>query len=156
QVVRVEQTRAEQLESRLKSLRERRHKLEEAAKETSPDELKAAFDKLAVQEYRSRQARDEFDRALADISDQIRKLREQDHKLTKLVDERHDAVQAAEGKYTSLEAVQKAALGQSDENVQRWLEGSGLAECARVAQSLEVESGWARAVETVLGRYLQA
>jgi chromosome segregation protein len=156
QVVRVEQTRAEQLESRLKSLSERRHKLDAAAKETSPDELKAAFEKLAVQEYRSRQARDEFDRALADIADQIRKLREQDQKLTKLVDERHAAVQAAEGKYTSLEAVQKAALGQSDENVQRWLEGSGLAECARVAQSLEVESGWARAVETVLGRYLQA
>jgi chromosome segregation protein len=156
QVVNVEQTRAEQLESRLQSLAERRQKLEETAKATNPDELKADFERLATQEYRTRQARDEFERALADISEQIRKLREQDQKLSKLVDERHSALQAAEGKRTSLEAVQKAALGQSDENVRRWLESGGLADCARVAQSLEVESGWARAVETVLGRYLQA
>src|SRR5690606_41885490 len=66
------------------------------------------------------------------------------------------SLQAVESKHASLEAVQKAALGQSDENVRRWLESGGLADRARVAQSLEVESGWARAVETVLGRYLQA
>lgn len=134
QVVNVEQTRAEQLESRLRSLAERRRKLDEASTSTSPDDLKAQFDKLAVQEYRQRQARDEFDRALTDVSDQIRRLREQDQKLTKLVDERHAALQSGEGKYTSLEALQKAALGQSDENVQRWLEGSGLERCARVVQ----------------------
>ncbi|HLT92420.1 MAG TPA: chromosome segregation protein SMC [Woeseiaceae bacterium] len=156
QVVSVEQTRAEQLESRLRSLAERRRKLDETAQATNPEELKAEFDRLAVQEYRKRQARDEFERALSDVSEQIRKLREQDQKLSKLVDERRAALQAVESKHASLEAVQKAALGQSDENVRRWLESGGLADRARVAQSLEVESGWARAVETVLGRYLQA
>jgi chromosome segregation protein len=52
--------------------------------------------------------------------------------------------------------VQKAALGQGDEGVQNWLVAAGLDKNPRVAQSLDVESGWELAVETVLGEYLQA
>ncbi|NIN37897.1 MAG: hypothetical protein GTO67_04055, partial [Gammaproteobacteria bacterium] len=70
--------------------------------------------------------RDEFERALADIAEKIRKLREQDHKLTRLVDERRGTVQAAQARFASLEALQKAALGEGDEGVQRWLEGQGV------------------------------
>ncbi len=156
QVVSVEQTRSEQLESRIRSMAERRRKLEEAASAASTEDLKADFERLAVEEYRKRQARDEFDRALTNVTDEVRKLREQDQKLTALVEERRAALQATESKYTSLQAVQKAALGQSDEHVQSWLAANGLADAKRVVQSLEVEDGWARAVETVLGQYLQA
>jgi chromosome segregation protein len=156
QVRNVEQTRTEQLESRLKSLSERRKKLDESQLSASPDELKAKFGKLAEQELRKRQARDEFDRALTDIADKIRKLREQDQKLTRLVDERHTSLQAAEAKYASLEAVQKAALGESNETVQAWLQSAGLQDNSRVVKMLNVEDGWDRAVETVLGLYLQA
>src|SRR5690606_187797 len=156
QIRNVEQTRTEQLESRLKSLNERRKKLEESRLAESPDELKQKFDKLAEQELRKRQARDEFERALTDISDKIRKLREQDQKLTRLVDERHASLQAAESRYASLEAVQKAAIGESNETVQGWLQSAGLADNARVVKLLDVDDGWDRAVETVLGQYLQA
>ncbi|MGH8193048.1 MAG: chromosome segregation protein SMC [Woeseiaceae bacterium] len=156
QIKNVEETRAEQLESRIKSLTDRRRKLEETASTASPHELKARFAKLVDQELRKRQARDEFERALADIADNIRKLREQDQRLTKLVDERRATLQAAESKYASLDAVQKAALGQSDEGIQSWLEMSSLQNNSRVVQTLDVEEGWARAVETVLGQYLQA
>jgi chromosome segregation protein len=152
----VEQTRTEQLESRLKSLNERRRKLEESRLAEGPDELKQKFDKLTEQELRKRQARDEFERALTDISDKIRKLREQDQKLTRLVDERHASLQAAESKYASLEAVQKAAIGESNEAVQSWLQSAGLQDNARVVKLLDVDDGWDRAVETVLGQYLQA
>jgi chromosome segregation protein len=152
----VEQTRTEQLESRLKSLNERRRKLAESRLAESPDELKQKFEKLAEQELRKRQARDEFERALTDISDKIRKLREQDQKLTRLVDERHASLQSAESKYASLEAVQKAAIGESNETVQSWLQSAGLQDNARVVKLLDVDDGWDRAVETVLGQYLQA
>jgi chromosome segregation protein len=156
QVRNVEQTRIEQLESRLKSLNERRKKLGESQLSESPDELKVKFEKLAEQELRKRQARDEFERVLTDTSDKIRKLREQDQKLTSLVDERHASLQMAESKYASLEAVQKAALGESNEQVQSWLQSAGLQDNARVVRLLEVDDGWDRAVETVLGLYLQA
>ena len=152
----VESTRAEQLESRLQGFSDRARKLDEAKTGANQEELKKKFDDLTGQELRKRQARDEFDRHLADISDKIRKLREQDAKLTKLVDERHALLQTAQGRYASLDALQKAAMGQGDEGVQKWLGGAGLEQNQRVAQALNVDSGWEKAVETVLGDYLQA
>ncbi|MDZ7643742.1 MAG: hypothetical protein U5K76_05615 [Woeseiaceae bacterium] len=152
----IEQTRIEQLETRLEGLAERRRKLAEAESSANTDELKNRFEQLSTREQQKRQARDEFDRHLTDLADKIRKLREQDGKLAKLAEERATALQKAEARYASLDAVQQAALGQSDENVQGWLESSGLAEHERVARSLTVEPGWERATETVLGDYLQA
>ncbi len=152
----VEETRAEEIESRIQTFNERRKKLDEAQAGTSGEELHSALEELAGQEQRKRQAREEFDRHLADIGDKIRKLREQDDKLTRLVDERRNTLQDNEGKYASLEALQKAALGEGDEGIQDWLEGAGLESNRRVAQALDVEAGWDKAVETVLGDYLQA
>ena len=152
----IEQTRAEQIESRIKSYTDRRRKLDEARTAADQDELKANFDELTGQELRKRQARDEFDRHLADISEKIRKLREQDLKLTRLVDERRGTLLAAQGKYASLEALQKAALGEGDEGVKSWLEAEGIDGDRRVAKTMDVADGWEKAVETVLGQYLQA
>ncbi len=152
----VEQTRAEQIESRIQSLSERRQKLQESEAMASPDDLKETFDALVTQELRKRQARDEFDRHLQDTAEKIRKLREQDQKLTHLVDERQNLLQASQGKFASLEALQKAALGEGEEGIQSWLEGAGLENSQRVAQTLEVATGWEKAIETVLGEYLQA
>ncbi len=152
----VETTRSEQLESRMQSFLERRRKIAEAQDDVSPEDLKARHDEALEQELRKRQARDGYDKHLADIAEKIRKLREQDRKLTHLVDERLSTVQAAKGKYASLEALQKAALGEGDDGIQSWLEGAGLDQNPRVAQRLNVESGWEKAVETVLGDYLQA
>jgi chromosome segregation protein len=152
----IEQTRSEQIESRLQSFVERQQKLDEARSGASAEELQAELAELAGLEQRKRQAREEFDRHLADIADKIRKLREQDTKLTRLVEERRATLHDAEGKHASLEALQQAALGEGDEGIQDWLENSGLDSNKRVAQKLDVDEGWDRAVETVLGDYLQA
>ena len=152
----IEQTRAEQIESRIHGYSERRKKLDDARTSSDHEALKARLEELTDQEQRKRQARDEFDRALTDIGEKIRKLRDQDQKLTRLVDERRGAVQAAQARFASLEALQKAALGEGDEGVQRWLEGENIDGERRVAKTLDVADGWERAVETVLGDYLQA
>ncbi len=152
----IEQTRSEQIESRIHSFTERRKKLDDAKSDASIDNLESSFADLTTLEMRQRQARDEYKKHLTDIADKIRKLREQDEKLTRLVDERRGTLFAAQGKYASLEALQKAALGEGDGDVQSWLEGAGLDGNKRVAQSLDVAAGWDRAVETVLGDYLQA
>ena len=152
----VESTRTEQIESRLQSFSDRRRKLEEAQGADGQEDLQATHDELAGQEMRKRQARDEFERHLADIAEKIRKLREQDQKLSSLVDERHASLQGAHGKLASLDALQQAALGEGDDGVQSWLEGAGLEQHKRVAQVMNVEDGWDKAIETVLGDYLQA
>ena len=156
QLQNIEHTRAEQLETRLQSFAQRRKKIDESQTEASPEELREKHEQLIEQEQRKRQARDEFNRALADTTEKIRKLREQDVKLNKLVEERRAALQEVQGKYASLEALQQAALGEGDDGIQDWLETAGLESNKRVAQTLDVERGWEKAVETVLGDYLQA
>ena len=152
----VEETRAEQIQSLIDSLAERQKRLDESQQSANPQALKDQFEKLAAEERRKRHAREEFDRNIADIGDNIQQLRKQDTKLNKLVDERRATLQSRQAKYASLDAVQRAALGAGDEAIQSWLEASGLQDRERVAQSLDVESGWEIAVETVLGEYLQA
>src|SRR5690606_39222836 len=56
----------------------------------------------------------------------------------------------------TLDALQKAALGQGSDAVSHWLDSHQLARKPRLAEQLQVEAGWERAVETVLGDYLQA
>jgi chromosome segregation protein len=152
----IEHTRAEQIESRIRGYSERRRKLDDARTSSDQEALQTRLAELTDQEQRKGQARDEFERAHTDIAEKIRKLREQDQKLTRLVDERRGTVQAAQARFASLEALQKAALGEGDEGVQRWLEGQGIDGDRRVAKTLDVADGWERAVETVLGDYLQA
>jgi chromosome segregation protein len=156
QVRNVEQTRADQIGSRLQSIADRRRKLDETKAENAHESLKAGFDELTAEELRKRQARDEFDRHLTDVTDKVRKLREQDQKLTKLVEERRSLLHTAQGRYASLDALQKAALGEGEELIQKWLDNEHLDGSKRVAQALSVQDGWDKAVETVLGDYLQA
>jgi chromosome segregation protein len=68
---------------------------------------------------------------------------------------RRDALDL-EGRIVSLEALQRAALGQGGGQVIEWLTASGLADRPRLAHLLSVDTGWERAVETVLGGYLEA
>ena len=64
--------------------------------------------------------------------------------------------QAARGRLSSLEALQHAALGQEKNVALDWLKANGIADNARLGESLQVEAGWETAVETVLGSLLEA
>ena len=52
--------------------------------------------------------------------------------------------------------LQQAALGKASGKITEWLKAQSLDQNPRVAQQLRVEPGWERAVETVLGAYLEA
>jgi len=65
-------------------------------------------------------------------------------------------VQDTEGRIVSLEALQRAALGQGQGKVVEWLHSRGLGGSPRLGQQLSVDKGWERAAETVLGGYLEA
>ena len=65
-------------------------------------------------------------------------------------------LQQAQGEQVSTEALQQAALGKAAGKVTQWLKSQSLDSQPRVAQQLRVDKGWERAVETVLGSYLEA
>jgi chromosome segregation protein len=60
------------------------------------------------------------------------------------------------GKIISLELLQQHAMGKDNKNLSVWLESVHLNANRRLAEFLEVQSGWEVAVETVLGNYLEA
>ena len=80
------------------------------------------------------------------------KEREQTHGLNAL----RERWQQALGRQVSTEALQQAALGKVSGKVTQWLKSQALDANPRVAQQLRVEHGWEKAVETVLGSYLEA
>ncbi|MFM7786028.1 MAG: hypothetical protein ACKPE6_15520, partial [Gammaproteobacteria bacterium] len=72
------------------------------------------------------------------------------------IDATRGQLQEQRGRFASLTALQQAALGQTDENVSGWISAQQLPQSARVAERIRVAEGWETAVETVLGRHLEA
>lgn len=67
-----------------------------------------------------------------------------------------DQLQQQLSRQASLETLQQAALGKTDQTTNQWLKQQQLMSHPRLAEGLEVESGWENAVETVLNPYLEA
>ncbi|WP_221799568.1 chromosome segregation protein SMC [Oceanobacter mangrovi] len=114
--------------------------IELLAEEVSEFELQSE-----EQQMRAEQARGQLETARAHIEEQRRQVTAGREQLSQL-----------SSRKATLEALQKAALGQSNEAVARWLETHQLARAPRLAQHLQVESGWEQAVEVVLDDQLHA
>ena len=89
---------------------------------------------------------------LSDITQQREANSATTHELT---DARSHLVELQKT-HASLDALQKAALGKQAGAVTDWLEAHGLDDARRLAETLEVENGWERAVEAVLGQHIEA
>jgi chromosome segregation protein len=89
---------------------------------------------------------------LADLSQTRERERDQAQALQAL----RGRWQAALSTQVSTDALQQAALGKAAGKVTQWLKSQSLDQQPRLAQQLRVEHGWEKAVETVLGSYLEA
>ncbi len=94
--------------------------------------------------------------SLDQLSLKITQIREQQQRLSKEKDEAFGHLQQAKGRYASLDALQQAALENNDESINSWIEQNDIGLSPRLAQKISVESGWDTALETVLGKSLQA
>jgi chromosome segregation protein len=86
---------------------------------------------------------------------QIAEKRELTDKLSSELDAVRGKLQSLLGRYSSLEALQQAALGKNDSGLVNWLTEHNFDDKPRLVQGIEVESGFETAVETVLGQYLE-
>ena len=152
----VERTRIEQLELRLARQLAHRDRLEADRAVLAEADVSAQLAELESRESAARSRNEEIQASLRQVLEQIPTAREREKRASSdLEQSRHD-LQDCRGRLVSLEALQRAALGQADGKVVEWLAGHGLDRSPRLAQELEVEHGWERAVETVLGSYLEA
>jgi len=152
----VENMRLEQLAAQGQRLEKEQEKHRDEREALSFAEIEQRLEAAVAGEERLAAGCDNAVRALETVWTQIQQLREQETKVSTHLDQLRESLQNDRGRLTSLEALQEAALGTSTEPVNRWLTAQTLDERKRLAQELVVANGWERAVESVLGPYLQA
>ncbi len=103
-------------------------------------------------EVRQEEAR----RRLQERQREIAQLRRSEAAEAGVLHERRERLEAMSGRLASLDALQQAALARESGEATQWLAENGLQAAPRLAQLLEVEPGWAYAVECVLGSRLEA
>lgn len=89
------------------------------------------------------------DEKLIDLRKELESSREEYNQV------RH-GLQDDSAQLKSMKALQAAALGEDNPQVNEWLTQRGIENSPRIASKLEVQSGWELAVDTVLSRYLNA
>ena len=152
----VERARIEQLdnEQRRLLLQQERQESERA----SLAQLQPAV-AMEVLEERERSARDAGQKAAAELQELLAETavaRDLERDQSQVLNALRKRWQEALGAQVSTEALQQAALGKVSGRVAEWLKSKSLDRQPRVAQQMRVERGWERAVETVLGSYLEA
>ena len=156
QTTQVERARIEQLENQLRRLTAQADRLALERDALAAQESNEQLAALSEQEFVARAASEELAKSLSVAVEQVQTLRTEQFAAEKRLEAARGEREKARAELTSLEAVQKAALTDNAGGAAEWLSGKGLTHQPRVAQTLEVESGWERAVETALGDYLEA
>jgi chromosome segregation protein len=152
----VEEARLEQLTAQRDRLAREQERQSAQREALRFDELEERLAQLAGDEESLQSACAESTRVLEAVWQQIQQLREQEKQISANLDQLRAQLQNDRGRLASLEALQEAALGKASEQVGEWLEHAPVVDRRSLAERLAVEPGWERAVETVLGGYLQA
>jgi chromosome segregation protein len=152
----VERARIEQLESQQRRLLQQQERLTAERTALLALQPSVATEALAERAAAAAGAGLRASEELQELLAAMVSARDAEREQTKVLNALRARHQEAQGKLVSTEALQQAALGKSSGKVAEWLKSKSLHLLPRVAQQLRVEKGWERAVETVLGSYLEA
>ncbi len=142
-------SRQQELSDRQVKLKEQTQKVEEQINRIAPLELlqsAAEQDRLCV----------DIEAKIEEITSKINNLRDNIKKIDDSLKIDADLSLELGGKLESLKELQKAALGQNDEQFNNWLISKDLAQNPRLSDLLQVETGWEKAVDTALGKQTAA
>ncbi|MGO8857356.1 MAG: chromosome segregation protein SMC [Steroidobacteraceae bacterium] len=152
----VERARIEQLENQQHRLLQQQERQETERLALAQQQPAVSLDTLAEQAAASRDAGQKAATDLSELLAELAVTRDREREQTQALNALRAKWQQALGAQVSTEALQQAALGKVSGKVTQWLKAQSLDLKPRVAQQLRVDRGWERAVETVLGAYLEA
>ncbi|MFP1683196.1 chromosome segregation protein SMC [Alloalcanivorax sp. C16-1] len=151
----VEQSRIQHLEKSIERLGDRLERLAKEQESLDAGPLAQEMRQLEEQVAEYQEQREESELRAESLQDRINQMRRENGERGRELDEARDRLQTDKNRHTSLEALQKAAMG-DDGAVSDWLERHALDQRPRLADRLQVAEGWEKAVEAVLGDALQA
>jgi len=156
QTATVEQTRIQHLEQNITSLQRRQEKLQQDQGRYNFHDLTQEIEELTNKSYEVAEKVEFQSHQLGSVRQEINTLQTVQHESNTRLDNVRSDLQRLRGQQASLEALQQTALGQRDNVITPWLSKHQLSDKPRLAQNMQVESGWEYAVEKVLGFCLQA
>jgi chromosome segregation protein len=156
QTAQVERARINHLEQQQREMQARYERLTEELQRLHANSMQQEIEQLLDGERGYIQKTEGMQQQLSLATKNIHAVRDTNAKLVTKQDEVKVELHKLKGRLASLEALQEAALGRDKSGVSEWLEQKGLDRAARLAEKIEVESGWQKAAEVVLGFHLQA
>ncbi len=156
QTAQVEKNRIVHLEQRLEMIKQRQEKIGQEESQLNFAELETELANLAGELNTLIALSADHNKQVTETREEMTALRQTEQQTVQQLDKTRSLLQQLRGKQASLEALQQTALGQRDNQVAQWLNKYNLDKVPRLAQQVEVESGWELAVEKVLGARLQA
>ncbi|MCG8391650.1 MAG: chromosome segregation protein SMC [Pseudomonadales bacterium] len=151
----VEQSRIQHLEKSQERLRDRIERLKKEQESLDSGPLAQEMRQLEEQVEQFRGQAEESELRSESLQEEINQLRRDNGDRGRQLDDAREKLQTLKGRRTSLEALQKAAMG-DDGAVSDWLNRHELDAEPRLADQVQVDEGWEKALEAVLGDSLQA
>ncbi|RLA04007.1 MAG: chromosome segregation protein SMC, partial [Gammaproteobacteria bacterium] len=155
QKVEVEQTRIQHSESLLERSKQRLNNYQAELAEISVDPQEEELQQLTEQLAEAKLEAEEFTNQVSETRTSINQLRQSRDQQQKDLSQMQQQLQQRQGREVTLKALQKAALGSDNEALERWL-GEQQIDSKNLAEQITVKPGWELAVETVLGKQLEA
>lgn len=161
QQAQVERARMEQLENQLQHISSRLLKLQtdQGVFNTSSHKAELSEQQSKLEQIKSdhQQAKKEFETCKQSAQSGV----EENRRLQQELQETRSKLQSLNGKLSSLEVLQKAGLSKEQSNKsakarKHWLSNHRLENAPKLAESINVEAGWEKALETVLGDLLES
>lgn len=156
QKVQVEESRIEQLARHVQQLKDRLERIDVEEQALRGEDIEGQIVELKRKCEDVEQAKESQEHKMTQVQSSIRTIREQIIAREQESAEQRRKINDAQGRLSSLEALQQSALGKTDQAVKQWMERQGIANMSRFAEQLQVDAGWETAVETVLGDTLEA
>jgi len=156
QTAQVERTRLTHLEQQDSQVSKRLERLLEEKEKLSDVQLQAEINELETSEKTMQEAVailiEENQGAVKNINQQRENYRNDQQKLA----EKRNELQQANGRKSSLVALQQAALGSDEKVLNNWIADQNIKDNQRLLSTLNVEKKWQTAVEVVLSELLQS
>jgi len=156
QATQVERTRIEQLDEQLRRTGTHADRLAVEREQLLQSAAGTPLQELEARERGAHAADEALAGELQACLARLQELRARQHATETGLEQARGERERTRAEMVSLEALQKAALGDADRDAGRWLAAAGLAGRPRLTTRLEVEQGWERGIEAVLGDALEA
>lgn len=152
----VEGARVAALEAQARGLEEREARLRAEAEALESGAAAFDLDAMRTKVRELDLTFEEFAGTLDALETSARERMDARNRQVQAVEALRGEMHKIEARLAGLRELQAAALGEKETGVTEWLASHNLSKAPRIAKLLNVEEGWERAAERVLGRHLAA